>query len=57
MTNELVKILKRALAFMESSNYWFEVYEESNDPTDWQVCVGYNERAHRLHKSGGDEHD
>lgn len=48
MTTELVKILKKALAFMECSNEWFDYYEKSNDQIDWQVCVGYNERAHGL---------
>lgn len=48
MTTQLVKILEKALKAMESSNYWFGYYEESNDQNDWQVCVEYNERAHGL---------
>lgn len=38
MTIELVKILEAAKEYERRSNIWFDIYEESNDEFDWQMC-------------------
>lgn len=38
MTIELVKILEAAKEYERRSDVWFDMYEESNDEMDWQMC-------------------
>lgn len=38
MTNELIKILEAAKEYKRRSMIWFDLYEESNDELDWQMC-------------------
>ena len=38
MTIELVKILEAAKKYKRRSMFWFNLYEESNDELDWQMC-------------------
>ena len=38
MTIELVKILEAAKEYKCRSMIWFDLYEESNDDLDWQMC-------------------
>lgn len=38
MTIELVKILEAAKEYKRRSMIWFNLYEETNDDLDWQMC-------------------
>lgn len=38
MTNELVKILEAAKEYKRRSMFWFDLYGNSNDESDWQMC-------------------
>ena len=38
MTIELKKILEAAKEYKRRSMIWFDLYEESNDELDWQMC-------------------
>lgn len=41
MTIELVKILEAAKQYKKESDYWFDVYDKSNDHLDWELSKEY----------------
>lgn len=45
MTTEIVKILEAAKEYERHSNIWFDIYEESNDEMDWQICKELSNKA------------
>ena len=48
MTIELVKILEAAKEYERRSNVWFDMYEESNDEMDWQMCKELLNKANAM---------
>lgn len=48
MTIELVKILEAANKYAKLSIKWFETYEESNEPYDWDMSTEMAAKAEGL---------
>lgn len=48
MTIELVTILERALAELEDSDMWFDMYTTSNMEMDWQLSKEHHMKCQGL---------
>lgn len=48
MTDKLATILECALAELDDSNMWFDMYTNSNEDCDWQLSKEHHMRCRGL---------